>query len=136
MIADTSKRDIGRSAHMQFILTGFTEETGFRVFVYEGVREDRSRTTFTVRADLSLIRTYGIRLQELPLLCRGILERGWEGDGKLTWIFTEAAMSAYAQLARDTAAQKRKPARRPPTENAGAAWRASQLPVSAAKTTV
>src|SRR5437868_98567 len=136
MIADTSKRDIGRSAHMQFILTGFTEETGSRVFAYEGIREDRSRTTFTVRADLTMIRTYGIRLQELPLLCRGILERGLETEDKRAWTFTEEEMGLYAKVARDAAAQKRKPPRRPPTENAGAAWRASQLPIGAAKTTV
>src|SRR5437764_9941130 len=116
MIADTSKRDIGRSSHMQFVLTGFTEETGSRVFAYEGIREDRTRTTFTVRTDLTLIRNYGIRLQELPLLCRGILERGLEADeGKRSWVFTEEEMSVYAKVARDAAAQKRKPPRRPPT---------------------
>src|SRR5437879_10746139 len=119
---------------MQFVLTGFTEETGSRVFAYEGIREDRTRTTFTVRTDLTLIRNYGIRLQELPLLCRGILERGLEADeGKRSWVFTEEEMSVYAKVARDAAAQKRKPPRRPPTENAGAAWRASKLPDGAGK---
>ncbi len=33
------------------------------------------RIRFTVRADLSLSRKYGIRLQELPLMCLGILEQ-------------------------------------------------------------
>jgi hypothetical protein len=60
---------------MQFLLTGFTPGTDFRVFAFQGVEADRTRTEFTVRTDLSLIRQYGIRMQELPLLCRGLLER-------------------------------------------------------------
>lgn len=51
---------------MQFILTGFTPDTGFRVFAFQGIGTDRTRTDFTVRTDLSLIRRYGIRMQELP----------------------------------------------------------------------
>ena len=65
---------------MQFILTGFTQDKEFRVFAFEGIAADRVRTPFTVRADLSLSRTYGIRLQELPLMCRAILEHREEGS--------------------------------------------------------
>ena len=60
---------------MQYILTGFTHDMGFRVFAFEGVGEDRVRTEYRVKADLALIRRYGIRVQELPLLCRAVLER-------------------------------------------------------------
>src|SRR5947208_14000655 len=86
-----------RSAKMQFILTGFTPDTGFRVFAFEGIAADRTRTEFTVKTDLSLIRRYGIRVQELPLLCRGLLARRDEGhqDGTLT--FTEEEMRAHAE---------------------------------------
>jgi hypothetical protein len=56
---------------MQFTLTGFTQDAGCRVFAYEGVGDDRVRIRFTVRADLALSRKYGIRLQELPLMCVG-----------------------------------------------------------------
>ena len=52
---------------MQFILTGFTQEAGFRVFTFESLAADRTRTKFTVKTDLSLIRNYGIQVQELPL---------------------------------------------------------------------
>lgn len=55
---------------MQYILTGFTQEMGFRVFAFERIGDDRLRTKFTVKADLALIRRYGIRLQDLPLMCR------------------------------------------------------------------
>jgi len=81
---------------MQFILTGFTQDTGFRVFTFERIGTDRIRTAFTVRTDLDLIRKYGIRVQELPLLCRGLLERRDEAELERTWIFSEEEMRAYA----------------------------------------
>jgi hypothetical protein len=52
-----------RSVKMQFILTGFTQELGFRVFAFERMGEDRIRTRWTVSADLALSRRYGIRLK-------------------------------------------------------------------------
>jgi hypothetical protein len=118
---------------MQFILTGFTQDREFRVFAFEGIAADRVRTPYTVRADLALSRTYGIRLQELPLMCRAILERREEGTEQepvpnaLT--FTEEAMRLHATsctAARALAAQKKKAPRRPTPETAGAAWRSPQ----------
>ena len=112
---------------MRFILTGFTQDVGFRVFAFDRVSEDRTRTACTVRADLALIRTYGIRVQELPLLCRGLLERD-EGEEVNSMTFTEAEMRLYMNersAARDAAAKK-KPPRRPAGENVGTAWRSPQ----------
>src|SRR5712691_10954569 len=83
-------------AKMQFMLTGFTQETGFRVFAFEGVTADRVRTSFTVRADLALIRRYGIQMQELPLLCRSLLERRDESAGTHLFTFTEEEMRVHA----------------------------------------
>lgn len=109
---------------MQFTLTGFTQETGSRVFEYEGIGEDRVRIKFTVRADLALSRKYGIRLQELPLMCLGILERSSETDeasgaemnsAPRALTFTEDAMIRYSEdcvAARDAAALKRTSLRR------------------------
>lgn len=114
---------------MQFILTGFTQDMGFRVFAFERTSEDRVRTRYTVRADLALIRRYGIRVQELPLLCRSLLERRDSGDQPRALTFTEDEMSLHAKdcaMAREAAAQKRKPPRRPPSENVGNAWRGQQ----------
>ena len=107
---------------MQFSLTKFTHDMGFRVFAFERTSEDRTRTAFTVRADLTLVRRYGIRLQDLPLMCRAILERARETDEKRTFTFTEEEMCLYTQecaAAREAAAQKRKPVHRPPGSNAG-----------------
>ncbi|MBZ5609209.1 MAG: hypothetical protein LAP38_13180 [Acidobacteriia bacterium] len=111
---------------MQFILTGFTHDTGFRVFAFDRIGEDRIRTQCTVRADLTLIRTYGIQIQDLPLLCRSFLDRRDEGGEMRTWTFSEEEMRACASEraeARALAASKRKPPQKPAGENAGAAWR-------------
>ena len=121
---------------MQFILTGFTQDIGYRVFAFEGVAIGQIRTAFTVRADLALSRRYGIAMQELPLLCRGLLDRRGEGvetevenveNHSLT--FSEDDMRACADKRaadRAVAALKRKAPRRPVVENAGAAWRGPQ----------
>ena len=114
---------------MQYILTGFTQEMGFRVFAFERIGDDRLRTKFTVKADLALIRRYGIRLQDLPLMCRGLLDRCNAVEEKRTLIFTEDEMGVYERnslAAREAAAQKKRPPRRPSSENIGAAWRAPQ----------
>ena len=114
---------------MQFILTGFTQELGFRVFAFERLGEDRVRTRCTVKADLVLVRRYGIRLQELPLMCRGILERGDVAAVTPTMIFSEEQMRDCANeraAAKESAAHKRKPPKRPVVENPGAGWRGPQ----------
>ena len=101
---------------MQFILTGFTQEGGFRVFAFERIAPGLLRVTFTVRADLDLTRRYGIRLQDLPLICREVLENNADGEEQRVLTFTEEAMRAHAtsmSAARDQAAHHRKPARRP-----------------------
>lgn len=115
---------------MQFVLTGFTQDMGFRVFAFEGVAADRVRTKFTVKAELALIRTYGIRLQELPLLCRGLLDRSDGGVEIVSLTFTEDQMRACADertLARDNAVKKRKQPPKPTPETPGGGWRTSQL---------
>jgi hypothetical protein len=117
-----------KSLKMQFILTGFTEEMGFRVFAFERLGEDRLRTRCTVRADLALTRRYGIRLQELPLMCRGLLERGDDSGETPTMTLTEEEMRTCANeraAAKAGAAHKKKP-RQPSGENGGAAWRGPQ----------
>ncbi|MGH9632066.1 MAG: hypothetical protein ACRD7E_27495 [Bryobacteraceae bacterium] len=110
---------------MQYFITGITHDMGFRVFSFEGIGEDRVRTEFKVRADLALIRKYGIRVQELPLLCRGILEGRNEDEELQTFTYTESDMLRNAELCalRALDAQKRRAPRKPPSDNVGAAWR-------------
>ena len=111
---------------MQFMLTGFTQDMAFRVFAFERMGSDRIRTKMVVRADLALIRRYGIQMQELPLLCRNLLERNENDADTHTLTFGEDDMSLHAKdraSAKEAAASKRKPPRRTPSENVGAAWR-------------
>jgi hypothetical protein len=111
---------------MQFILTGFTQVTGFRVFEFDHVGAGQPRVQFTVRADLGLIRRYGIQVQDLPLLCRAVLEGREAAEEARAFTFTEERMSVHAKdcaAAKELAAQRRKPARKPIGENLGAAWR-------------
>jgi hypothetical protein len=123
---DRQKVDVKRSATMQFMLTGFTQDMAFRVFAFERMGSDRVRTKMVVRADLALIRRYGIQMQELPLLCRNLLERSDNDAETHTLTFSEDDMSLHAKdraIAKEAAASRRKPPRRTPSENVGAAWR-------------
>ena len=115
------------NAKVQFSLVGFTQDVELRVFAFEGIAADRSRTQFTVSADLALTRRYGIRLQELPLLCRTVLEQGHNGGEQRAFAYTEEEMRQYANdvAAREEAAKHRKPPRRPATDHVGTAWRAT-----------
>jgi hypothetical protein len=110
---------------MLFVLSGFNQEMGFRVFSFDGVAADRSRVPYTVKIDLALAQRYGIRLQELPLLCRGLLDRCHEEDAQQSFTYAEEDMCRYATAVsvREEAAKNRKPPRRPVTSQAGAGWR-------------
>jgi hypothetical protein len=110
---------------MQYSLIGFTHHGDFRIFTFDGVDKDRTHTEFHVRADLALSRGFGIPVQELPLLCRGILERLAPEETRRNFTYTETQMSEHAgaRAARTTAAQQRRPPRRPPAEQLGGAWR-------------
>ena len=113
---------------MHYILTGFTHDVGFRVFAFEAIGEDHVRTAYSVRADLALVRKYGIRVQELPLLCRAVLEQRDGSDDARAFTYTEAAMCLRANVsAAEAAAQKTRAPRRPPKQNAGAEWRSPQF---------
>jgi hypothetical protein len=115
---------------MHFILTGFTHDLGFRVFAFDRIGQDRARTKCTVKADLAVTRRYGIQIQELPLLCRNMLDRR-EEDGKIwTLTFSEDDIRVCANeraAARELAASKRKAPYRPPAETPGAAWRGQNI---------
>jgi hypothetical protein len=117
-----------RSTKMNFILTGFTEDTGFRVFAFQGIGANGTRLDYTVKANLGLSRVYGIRLQELPLLCRGVLDRLPDGAEARTVTFTEEGMRLHAdsRAAERDAAKKRRVPPRPPTEQPATGWRAAQ----------
>jgi hypothetical protein len=81
---------------MDYVLTSFHHESNIRKFLFDGIDSDRRRTPFTVCVDLGIIRKYEITLQELPLLCRYLLERQDVGTQIPDLTFTEAEMQSHA----------------------------------------
>ena len=107
---------------MQYSLTGFTLETGSRVFAFQSVEPQKVRTLHTVRIDLTLARTYGLLVQELPLLCLELLNRQDE-PAQRAITFTEDDMRANADVraadkeeALRKKAMRKTPPRRPATD--------------------
>jgi hypothetical protein len=110
----------GKPANERNTLAGFTHENGFRVFSFQHQGDDRAQTRCTVRADLALIRAFGIPIQDLPLLCRGLLDRCEEGGEIQSLTFTEADMRGCATeraALRVVVARKKKTFRRPAVES-------------------
>lgn len=117
---------------MHYVLTGFSQIKEFRVFAFDGVGSDRSRQPFWVRANLDLTRRYGIPQQELPLLCRHILEQRDDSRTERIYTFEEAEMALQRQalkVRQEQVAQKRATVRRRPANNTelGASWRGAPV---------
>ncbi len=100
---------------IRFSMTGFKQDGGSRVFAFTRFESDGTRAEFTVKADLALSRKYAITVQELPLLCRLLLEQLNEAAEKRTLTYTEDQMSLLAaeRAAARAASSNRK--RRPDT---------------------
>jgi hypothetical protein len=114
-------------AYGEYVLTGFKHDQNIRLFAFDGIDDVYVRTRFTVGVDISLIRKYAISIQELPLLCRHVLE-GQAGAGPdRKFMFTEADMVGFAdrRAAAQQAAAERKVHRKPPSQRVGEAWRHS-----------
>ncbi len=110
------------AAKRQFFLTGFSQAAGIRTYVFQG-RIDATRSDYTVEVDLALIPGFGIRIQDLPLLCRELLQQRPQLDEISTVVFTEQRMRSHAEkltLAREEAERKKKQPRHLATEAAGA----------------
>lgn len=111
---------------LRFVLKGFSQNQGIRQYDFEGIAKDWGRSQFSVQADLNLVRTYGIPMQELPLLCLELLERCPDLEPGCRLVFTEGEMRQHRDqisTAKTAAAQKKKPPRRPASTNLGSAWR-------------
>jgi hypothetical protein len=107
---------LGQERIMPFIFTGFRQVAGSRVFTFENIEKDKTRTKVIVRADINLGRKHGIQLQDWPLLCVEMLEREINPVAS-ELIFDEARMLEYADTRAATrlaAMLKRKRSYRPP----------------------
>jgi hypothetical protein len=112
---------------MNVIMKGFRQDNGLRSYDFEVVGVDRSRREITVGADLALLRKYAISMQELPLICRLLLEGEPQSEApeKLAFTFTEALMREHAnkRIALTEARKRKAPHKRPHSEQLGQAWR-------------
>jgi hypothetical protein len=112
---------------MDFMLAGFKEGNGVRRYHFDWVATDRSRRAVIVSADLTLARKHEIRIQELPLLCRRLLDTIQEPELSAAVALTEDHMIAIQASARAAAEKKsQKPPRRPAAKP-GEAWRKTHL---------
>jgi len=114
-------------AKPQFYLTGFSQAAGIRTYAFQG-RIDATRTDYTVAVDLALIPGYGIRIQDLPLLCRELLQQRTEPDEISAMVFTEQQMRSHAEklaVAREEADHKKKQAKSLANAAAAPSWRTS-----------
>lgn len=112
---------------MNFTFTGFSQEAEFRLFAFEGISTEKVKTKHKVKVDISLLGKYGIKVQELPLLCRRLLDKHENDIDTSTLIFTEAEMCVQQSeriATMNANAQKRKTMHKPPSA-AGVAWRTS-----------
>jgi len=121
-----TERSGEKAATTQYILTGFSQAEGIRVYAFEGIGGGL-RVDYTVEVDLSLIPNYGIRIQDLPLLCRELLQKRVESGEISALTFTEEEMRAHAEklaAEREESARRKSAGRRPVNVNPGSGWRA------------
>ena len=114
------------SSRPDFTLIGFSQQGSVRHFAFQCRNDDWSHSDFTVDADTNLIRRYGISLQELPLLCRRLLEETSPVTPGCVLIFGEDKMQRHAdqrQTSERIAQEKKRPPRKPNSDNLGQAWR-------------
>ena len=95
-----------------FILSRFHQQDGIRHYIFERPNDSGTSTEFTVDADVRLLRKYGIVLQELPLICRHLLEKRNVGSPARAVTFSEELMKERAdhRAALKQAAEEKKKA--------------------------
>jgi len=131
-----------KAPKLQFMLTGFKQDIGFRVFNFETSPVGAPKVQFSVRADLALARRYGIQMQALPLLCWELLERnensggensGGENSMEHSFTYSEEEMCRYARTCKEERAAialKKQSARKTLTATQpGVGWRTA-VPVT------
>ena len=111
---------------MDFMFTGFREDHGIRRYTFRGVSGDRTQGEFTVHADTVLLQKYGIPFQELPLLCRRLLERKQPNGPSEAVMFDEDLMREHAderEALKQNAQMHKKKYHKPNSGVPGEAWR-------------
>jgi hypothetical protein len=113
-----------------FTMVGFKQEGSIRHFNFERLNDDRTKSDFTVDADTSLTRKYGITLQDLPLLCRRVLEETVSPTPAAVLTFGEDRMQAHAnqrEANQRRTEELRQARKKPHHENVGDGFRRHPL---------
>jgi hypothetical protein len=115
-----------KAPKIQFMLTGFKQDIGFRVFSFEASPVGAPKVLYSVKADLALARRYGIQMQALPLLCWELLERS-DNVGERSFTYSEDEMCRYSRTCKEERAAialKKQSARKTlTTSQPGVGWR-------------
>ena len=82
---------------MAFVFLGFSQTNGLRHFVFQRIAPDRTRSSFTVTVELLVAQRVGIRVQELPLLCRRMLDASPEETEARHLTLTEEQLRLSAE---------------------------------------
>lgn len=124
---------------MAFTVIGFSQNGNIRQFLFERSAGHNTHTRYTVDANLVPLRTFGISVQELPLMCRRLLEALPEGDGTRALTLGEDDMRRHAEAAEAVLEQARRKrasafngARRPGQPSTFGQMRTSMAPAAAA----
>jgi hypothetical protein len=105
---------------LEVTFTGFHQTQNVRRYQFQVVDLQRRRLDFSIDADLDLMRRYNLSIQEMPLLCRRLLETqltGQESFEATAQIFGETEMRQLADhrnAAKQALEQRRRPHRPPP----------------------
>lgn len=112
---------------MGFILTGFRQDRSVRRYAFDYVSAEQGREACVVCADLSLLQKHHIPLQEVPLLCRRLLEAA-DAGARHQLVFSETDMLSYAtnRAAKLEGDLKKRKHRAPVSRRVGLAWRGNK----------
>ena len=77
---------------MAYSLIGFSQQNTIRRYLFLRIAADGSRTEFGVNADIQTGRSCHVKLQDLPLMCRRLLEGQGEDVDARALTLTQADM--------------------------------------------
>jgi hypothetical protein len=110
---------------MEFTLTGFQQEREIRHYTFQSLEGGRTSRGLTVNVDVGLLRKYGIALQDVPLLCRRLLEKQSLDPSVKVLTFSEELMREHAdhcEALKRAAEERKKAYRHHRSPEAGKGW--------------
>lgn len=84
---------------MQYLLMAFRQHDNVREYSFKGTGPDMTPVDFIVDVDLALVRRHRIPMQDMPLLCRRLLEEKSVSEPELRITFPEERMQDLARRA-------------------------------------